>query len=178
MSDNKIGKKEITIILSIIGVGIAFFGFVFTNRPIVDYSLSLPIKCKIGETVYFDDYTTQLDINAQIRNRGVVDASVNLILTLENASFVEKNSGYIYLKNDTVAKIYTKPIAKQDNYVYFTTHITPDEGCESFAIEYQVEVTSSDDFFENVMNFFLLKNAWTPNRLVFNKVSNNTLRVK
>jgi len=139
----KIGKKEATIIISIIGVTIAFFSLILVNRPIVDYKLALPKNFvdnyEIGDIANLDRYDPYLELQAQVRNRGGVDASVNLIVSLENASFAKKDPDRIFLENDTVMKIFTKPIAKQENYVYFTSHIAPDEDCESFSISYEIK---------------------------------------
>lgn len=162
----KIGKREIAIgtIIAFCGVLIAFLGLVYPNRPIVDYNLAFPspIECKIGDVLNLDTPRVgepYFDIHALIRNRGGVDAYTIVSLTLENASFTNKELEYEYLENDTVVKIQSKAIAKQEKFGYYSFQVVPNVGCESFSVHYQLKNngSASDDFFVELINY-----AWDP----------------
>jgi len=178
-----IGKKEATIIISIIGITLAFFTLVLSNRPIVDYRLALPKNYadnyELGDIINLEHYNPDIEVQSQVRNRGGIDACVNLIITLENASFTQKKPTDIFLENDTIRKIISKPQANQENYVFFTSFIIPNEECESFSIAYSLERRTSNDFFENIINHFLLGNPYSPIYIEFNRIDENSFeRVK
>ena len=85
----------------------------------------------------------------------------------------------MYLENETIMKIYAQPIAEQENYVYYLAHLVPNDDCQSFSIQYQIETRPTSDFFEALTNNFIDTNAWTPIYMKFDRIDEDSFeRVK
>jgi len=118
-----------TCILAPIVVGVVVWEI--TNRPLIDYKLESSDSLNLHYEVY-------LPVKLMIRNRGGIDASVWLILTVENATIEEIQSTNIkYNENKTEVRVFL-PKGMEDWGIGETLNIIPKNDAQTFSVHYNV----------------------------------------
>ena len=155
----KIALLLFTAILAPILVGVGVWEI--TNQPLIDYKLDSNNSLNLH-------YKSNLPVKMMIRNRGGIDASVWLVLTVENAT-IQEPQGSSILYNETQTKVglfLTK--GDEDWGIGKTLKVIPKEGTQTFSVHYSV-----------TKNFDLLSVAYRlkpiyPITLIFNQTQPET----
>jgi hypothetical protein len=127
-----LSKWCIIPLLTIIGLLGAFVGWLYSQRPIIEYSLP---NCP--ET--FDFQYTSLSLTLEIRNTGNSYSKLRLILTVENANIslnqVEPgttcNGTYLIINYDLPSRM--------ENYNMVYVNIEPLDSPQNFTIDLTIE---------------------------------------
>ena len=143
-----------TCILAPILVGVVVWEI--TNQPLIDYKL----ESSDSLNLHWESY---LPVNLMIRNRGGIDASVWLILTVENATIQEiQETNIEYSENKTSVRVFL-PKSMEHWGTGKTLNIIPKNNVQTFSIYYDVEKVF------DLMSLFSDINPIKPTFLTFNQ---------
>jgi len=151
-------KKILGIVLAILVTVVAIvIAFTITNKPLIDYTIADPPST-------WDFNLGTLKINLGLRNRGGIDASVTLVVSVSNAVVSENQSKPSPEFNQSVLKIDTIAINGQKEYGYYYAYIAPKFETTNFTISYEVKRNTLD-----LMSSFAQIQGWKPTTLTYNR---------
>jgi len=154
---------SVTIIFSVIGM----LGADWTYRPIIDYYMEIPDKVNFEQGF--------LRVSLCVRNRGKVDASLILIVTVRNANLsVEKMEPWI-THNETQVKFHVIAISGMETYARYDVYVQPIGNPQNFTVMYTIEDSSNPYSISGLISrLFLEPKPYYPTFAVYNKTDTNT----
>jgi hypothetical protein len=156
-------KKIVGIILAIIIIiAGSVIAFAITNKPLIDYTIVNPAS-------EWDFTFEPLKIDLGLRNRGGIDASVSLVVTVSNAVVSKNQSKPSPDFNQTILKIQTIAVNGQEDYGEYSVFITPNFEFTNFTVSYSLERNMFD-----LMSSFAQIAGWIPTTLTYNRTDTMT----
>lgn len=160
-------KWQITILVTVIIFIFGLAGAGWSQRPIIDY--------------YLDDVLDEVDFKYQIlrvslkyQNRGNIDASLNLVITVTNANItVDKLEPWIEY-NETKVKFHVAAKSHMETYSDHKVNISPVGDAQNFAITYTIEDTTGGLINGIISHLFLESHGYFPTYALYNKTDTNT----
>jgi hypothetical protein len=130
------------------------------NQPLIDY------KLESSDTLNLN-YESFIQVNLMIRNRGGIDATVTLTLTVQNATIQTiQGTNIEYHENKTRIRILLE--SDMENWATGETlNVVPNNGTQTFSLYY--EVTKEFDW----LSLFYRLNPIIPTTLAFNQTQPN-----
>ena len=148
----------LTAILAPIAVGITVWEI--ENQPLIDYRLESVDTLN----THYDSY---ISIDLMIRNRGKIDATLLLTLTVENAT-IQQVEGTNVEYNETKTSIRVFAQKEMENWgVGKTLKVIPENSTQTFSVNYEV----SKEF--DWMSIIYRINPILPTTLAFNQTQPN-----
>jgi hypothetical protein len=157
--ERKILGIALAIVIIIAGTVIAS---AITNKPLIDYTIVDPAN-------QWNFNSGSLKVILGLRNRGGIDASVSLIVTVSNAVVSSAQSTPSQDFNQTTLRIQTIAINGQKDYAEYYAFITPNFESTNFTVSYSLERAMSD-----LMSSFAQITRWTPTTLTYNRTDTMT----
>lgn len=153
----------ITVILFILGA----LGAGWVYRPIVDYFITDP-----PENVNFETDVLQLTLN--VRNRGKVDASLILVLTVENANISVPTIKPWMDYNETELRMHVTVQSNMETYRTYEAHVTPVNSPQNFTIKYLIVNESGFSIAGIISHLFLEAKGYYATHMTYNRTDTNT----
>ena len=158
-----LGKTISGIVIAILIVAAgSVIAFAVTSKPLVDYTIESPANA-------WDFASGPLTVNLGIRNRGGIDASLSLVVTVSNAFVSSDQSEPSAEFNQTILNLPTIAINGQKDYSCYSVFVTPNPSVANFTISYTVEKSMGD-----LMSSFAQIVGWTPTTLTYNRTDSTT----
>lgn len=158
----------IAILLTVIGLLLGLIGAGWSQRPIVDYKMD-------GLLDVVDYQYGVLRVSLKYRNRGNIDASLKLVLTVVNANItVDKIEPWIEY-NETQVKFHVAPKSHMETYSTQEVKVYPVENAQYFNITYTFEDISNVWSINGMISHtFLEPHPYFPIRVMYNQTDTNT----
>lgn len=153
----------ITITLFILGV----VGAGWTYRPIVDYYIDDP-----PSMVNFDYEPMKLEVMS--RNRGKVDVSLLLIITVQNANISVQEMKPWIERNGTELKMHVFFRSEMENYRTAEVYIEPVDDPQNFTIRYSIVNISGFSIAGIISRLFLESHGLYATYVMYNRTSVNS----
>jgi hypothetical protein len=159
--------KKIMIILAILGIIFGLLGGGWSQRPIIDYKMD-----GLSENVDFDHGFLRVSLN--YRNRGSVDSSLALVLTVTDANITLDQIEPWIEYNETQVKFHTAATARMENYASHDVKVFPVGNPQNFTLTYSIEETSGWSSVTAIINrLFLESHSYYPIQATYNKTGTN-----
>ena len=158
----------IVIVLAILSLLFGLIGAGWSQRPIIDYTMEgLPDNIDFG-------YQT-LRVSLKYRNRGDIDASLLLVLTVTDANITVDTIEPWIDYNETQVKFHVTVISHMEGYANLEVSIVPLENAQNFTITYTFE-DASDSWSINgiISHSFLEAHPYFPTLAMYNITGTNT----
>jgi len=161
-------KWQVTILVTIILFILGVLGAGWSQRPIIDYYID-------GLKDNFTFYGYPMGINLMCRNRGNIDASLKLIVTVANANITVDSLEPWIEYNETQVKFNVAAIAHMETYSSYAVNIYPVGEPQNFTITYTIEDTSGALSINGMIShLFLEPHSYSPVYAVYNKTATDT----
>jgi hypothetical protein len=161
-------KWQITVLVTIIIFVISLAGAGWSQRPIVDYYMD-------GLKDSFTLHGYPMTINLKYRNRGNIDASLKLIVTVTNANITVNELEPWIEYSETQVKVNVAAISHMDAYSSYSVNIYPVGNLQNFTITYTIEDSSNFLSINGVIShLFLESHGYFPTYVVYNKTDTDT----
>jgi hypothetical protein len=140
----------ITVILAPIAI------WEFESQPLIDYTLESNSTLDLH-------FNSSISVNLMVRNRGGLDATVWLSLTVENATIQEiHGSNIIYNSTKTQASVFL-PKNTENWGIGLTLNVVPTNGTQTFSVLYGLTKVFG------LTSIFYTINPILPTTLTFNQ---------
>jgi len=168
-------RNQVVALLALLtfslGAVFGVIGYGYSYRPIIDYCLGCSYE--VEDSI---DFTYKaLEVELKVRNRGNTDACLMLILTLQNATFTDKEnaSSLVYSDENDEVKVYWRALKNEEVYGGKTFHIIPKSNLESFTVNYKIETRTAGNIATDFINKFIELIPYAPVTLTFEKTDTN-----
>jgi len=163
-------KWQITLLVTVIIFVIGLAGAGWSQRPIIDYYMT-----GLQDSFTFHGYSMTAILN--YRNRGSIDASLKLIVTVTNANItVDKLEPWIEY-NETQVKFYIAATSHMETYSTCSVNIYPAGNPQNFTITYTIEDTSNGWSINGMIShLFLESHNYFPTYAVYNQTGVDTYK--
>jgi hypothetical protein len=159
---------KVTIILFIVGLVFTLLGSGWSQRPIIDYKMD-----GLEDNFTFHGYS--MTVNLMYRNRGNIDASLKLVVTVTNANITVDSLEPWIEYNKTQVKFNVAAIAHMEAYSSDAVNIYPVGNPQNFTITYTIEDTSNALSINGIIShLFLEPHGYSPVYAVYNKTATDT----
>jgi hypothetical protein len=163
--------KKIIIILTIIGIILGLVGAGWAQRPIIDYYMD-----GIQDSVNFK--YGFLRVSLMYRNRGNVDSSLALTLTVSNANITLGKIEPWIDHNESQVTFHTAGTSHMENYASYAANIFPVGNSQNFTITYTVDETSGWFSVTAMINrLFLESHSYYPIQATYNRTDVDTYQL-
>jgi len=159
---------KVTIILFIVGLVFSLLGAGWSQRPIIDYYMD-----GLKDSFTFHGYS--MTINLKYQNRGNIDASLKLVVTVTNANITVNSLEPWIEYNETQVKFNVAAIGHMPTYSSYAVNIYPVGIPQNFTITYTIEDTSNGLSINGMIShLFLEPHGYSPIFALYNKTDTNT----
>lgn len=152
-----------TVVIFILGL----LGAGWSYRPIVDYYMS-----GTQDTFTFHGYP--MTINLNYRNRGSIDASLKLVVTVANANITVNQLEPWIEYNETRVKFNVAATSHMETYSSYAINIYPVGDPQNFTITYTIEDTTGGLINAVISHLFLESHDYYPTIAIYNRTSADT----
>lgn len=158
---------KVTIILFIVGLVFSLLGAGWSQRPIIDYYMD-----GLKDSFTFHGYP--MTVNLKHQNRGNIDASLKLVVTVTDANLtVDELESWIEY-NETQVKFNVAARSHMDSYSSHSVNVYPVGNPQNFTITYTIEDTTGGLINSIISRLFLEPHGYSPTYAVYNKTDTNT----
>jgi hypothetical protein len=160
-------KWQVTILVTIILFVITLLGAGWSQRPIIDYYMD-------GLEDSFTFYGYPMRVHLMYRNRGNIDASLKLVVTVTNANITLDSLEPWIEYNETQVKFNVAAISHMETYSSCEVNIYPVGDPQNFTIAYTIEDTSNLLSIHGVIShLFPEHHGYSPVFAFYNKTDTN-----
>jgi hypothetical protein len=160
-------KWQITLLVTVIIFVIGLAGAGWSQRPIIDYYMG-----GLPDSFTFRGYPMTVKLNYQ--NRGNIDASLKLVVTVTNANItVDELEPWIEY-NETQVKFSVAAPSHMENDYSYSVDIYPVGNPQNFTITYTFEDTTGGLINWMISRLFLESHGYSPTHAVYNRTGTDT----
>ena len=160
-------KIPIAVVVTIIIFIFGLFGAGWSYRPIVDYYMS-----GISDDFTFANrFPMRVELN--FRNRGSIDASLKLVITVTNANITVNPQSWIEY-NETQVKFNIAATSHMESYSSYSVNVYPVGNPQNFTIAYTIEDTTSGLINGLISHMFLEGHGYSPTYAMYVRTSADT----
>lgn len=161
-------KWQITLLATIIIFIISLAGAGWSQRPIIDYYMG-------GLPDSFTLHGYSMTANLKYQNRGNIDASLKLIVTVTNANItVDELEPWIEY-NETQVKFSVPATSHMETYSIYSVNIYPVGNSQNFTITYTIKDTSNGWSINGMIShLFLESHNYFPTYAMYNRTDVDT----
>jgi hypothetical protein len=163
----RIKKWQATILVTIILFIITLLGAGWSQRPIIDYYMG-----GLEDSFTFHGYP--MIVNLKYQNRGNIDASLKLVVTVTNANITVTSLEPWIEYNETQVKFNVAAISHMETYSSYAVNISPVDNPQNFTITYTIEDTTGGLINGMISHLFLEPHGYSPIYAVYNRTDINT----
>jgi hypothetical protein len=157
-------KIPIAVVVTIIIFIFGLLGAGWAYRPIIDYYMN-------GNPQSFTFHGYPMPVGLSFRNRGGIDASLKLVITVTNANItVDKLQPWIEY-NETQVKFNEAAIKSMANYATEVVYVYAVGDPQNFTIKYTIEDTTSGLINGIISHMFLEWHAYSPTYAMYIRTS-------
>jgi len=161
-------KWQATILVTIILFIITLLGAGWSQRPIIDYYMD-----GLEDSFTFHGYP--MIVNLKYQNRGNIDASLKLVITVTNANITVNSLEPWIEYNETQVKFNVAAISHMETYSSYAVNIYPVGDPQNFTITYTIEDTSNGLSINGMIShLFLEPHGYSAVFALYNKTDTNT----
>ena len=160
-------KWQITILVTIIIFIISLAGAGWSQRPIIDYYMD-----GLKDNFTFHGYS--MTVNLKYKNRGNIDASLKLVVTVTNANITVNSLEPWIEYNETQVKFNVAATSHMDTYSSYAVNISPVDNPQNFTITYTIEDTTGGLVNWMISHLFLEPHGYFPTYAVYNRTDTDT----
>lgn len=161
-------KWQITILVTVIIFVIGLAGAGWSQRPIIDYYMS-----GLQDSFTFHGYS--MTVNLKYQNRGNIDASLKLVVTVTNANMTVNDLEPWIEYNETQVKFNVAATSHMDAYSSYAVNIYPVGDPQNFTITYTIEDTSNGWSINGMIShLFLEPHNYFPTYAMYNRTDTDT----
>lgn len=158
---------KVTIILFIVGLVFSLLGAGWSQRPIIDYYMD-----GLDDSFTFHGYP--ITINLKHQNRGNIDASLKLVVTVTDANLTVDSLESWIEHNETQIKFNVAAPSHMESYSSHSVKVYPVGSPQNFTITYTIEDTTGGLINSIVSRLFLESHGYYPTYAVYNRTNTDT----
>jgi hypothetical protein len=158
----------VTVVLFIIGLIFTLLGAGWSQRPIIDYKIST-----LPGSFNFEHGSMKLDL--EYRNRGSIDSSLNLVITVTDGNVTVDQPEPWMEGNQTQRKFHVAAMGHMDTYSSQAVNVSPVGDPQNFTITYTIEDTSDGWSINGIIShLFLEAHSYYPTQVIYYRTSAST----
>ena len=166
----------VTIMIFLVGGSVSAYAWMWNERPIVDYYMSGADGTPLPTT--YASYASPLVVYLAVDNRGDIDASLNLIVTVTNANIT--NSNPMWLESNGTQAIIGLTVQSHSSYGYVSVNIAPIGNPSNFTISYSVIDVHDWSIPSGLIDHIggIEFHAYSPLMVTYNEIDTNVYQLK
>lgn len=160
-------KWQATLLVTIIIFIIGLAGAGWSLRPIIDYNMD-----GLKDSFTFNGYS--MTVSLRYRNRGNIDASLKLVVTVTDANLTVNDLEPWIEYNETQVKFNVAATSHMESYSSYSVNVYPVGNPQNFTITYTIEDKTSGLINGLISRLFLEPHGYFPTYAVYNRTDVDT----